>query len=202
MVVRLPSSPRPRECTPRFLDWGGTHVSPVGGSTQHVSRVGSRSSFDVSLPVMKMEPLGRIWVNRLKMAKDQKRCLFEIFQVGFNVGAPGAPVVDGATAIANSSIIPARGFEPGYHIREGQWFSAVDAAGRRYLHTVDEDILVGVDGLAQLPVTPMLRASFLDGATLEFDVPLLDGSISGDELSWTIDVAKTVGLQFTVTEDR
>jgi len=46
----------------------------------------------------------------------------------------------------------------------------------------------------------MLRAPSIDAGVVEMARPMIEGFIRGDELSWELDVAHNVGLQFEVEE--
>jgi hypothetical protein len=51
-----------------------------------------------------------------------------------------------------------------------------------------------------LAINPMIRTSPADNAVTEFAEPMVEGFLSGNETMWTVDVARTVGLSFTITE--
>lgn len=182
--------------TPRLLDWGGELTPPFGGVSQRIDRLGSRHSIDVVVPPKAMEPDGRIWISRLKRAKQQGG-IIAFPQPDFEAGAPGAPLV--ASAVAAGSVVPLKGLNPGYVVREGQWLS-ISHGGRWYIYSVDQDTMASADGTLSLLVTPMLRSQLSLNDVVRLDAPWLEGWISGNELAWTIDTARFVGLAFSVTE--
>lgn len=208
-TIALPSNPRARNLTVHYMDATAILRGSHGGATQHVDRLGTRHSIDVVLPTMRIEARpdevveferqARIWINRLKLAKKNKSCIWEFLQPGFKVGQPGAPVIK-ANTLSNASVIPLSGLTPNYDFQEGQWLSVL-SGGRYYLHSVDQQVIANQAGEAQLPVTPMIRTDFSQGDTVQVGMPIIQGFLTGDEFSWTIDEAKMVGLSFSIEEE-
>jgi hypothetical protein len=185
-----------RAAAPTLLDWGGELEPPLGGVTQRIDRLGSRHAISVTVPPKSIEPDGRVWISRIKRAKREGgRIAFP--QVEFAVGTPGVPQV--ASNVAAGSVIPLKGLTAGYEIREGQWLSVIHV-GRSYLYSVDTGVTASGGGLASVTVTPMLRSQLSMNDVVNLAEPVLEGWLSGDEFSWTLEEARTVGLQFSVTE--
>ena len=67
---------------------------------------------------------------------------------------------------------------------------------------IDGDVVVGANGRVTLQIYPMLRVATADGAQLVFDAPTIEGRLSGNEKGWTMVIARTRGLTFTITELR
>ncbi|UAK24180.1 hypothetical protein [Sphingomonas nostoxanthinifaciens] len=195
--ILLPSSPLPQSANPKPIDYGMWQQPIAGGTTTRLDRFGNRFSMDVVLPRLKPEPDGRIWVARLLQAINQDVQL-AFPQMGLNIGVPGAPVVDGPGQ--GGLALAIRGFSAGYHVREGQFFSFVDAGGRPYLEMSTADVVADSAGKAVVPLYPMLRTSPSDGIALNFAAPVIVGQLSGNENGWTLERAGTRGLQFTITE--
>ncbi len=83
----------------------------------------------------------------------------------------------------------------------GQAFSLVHA-GRRYLHFVAAETIVGADGLMTVPIFPMLRVIPDDGDVCEFARPMIQGSLSGNQVKWSRQTAPWTDLgTITITED-
>jgi hypothetical protein len=197
MSIILPLSPSLQGATPHLLDWAGTLTPPLGGSLQILDRLGSRHSIDLKLPPIPTEPAGRIWASRLKQAKRQG-ALYRFPQYGFRIGAPGAPQV-GANGQAGTSLA-LTGFTPGYAIRDGQWFSLV-TGGRRYLYSASSGAVANSSGAATVQIEPPLRISPVAGDLAEFAVPMIEGVLSGNDLSWEHLTAPYVDLgTITITE--
>ena len=196
MAIALPLHPSPRSLTPRLVS-KRRDLSPIfNGPTSRVRRLGSRWSFDVEYPPMPYETAME-WVAALTSA-EADTVLMTIPQPGFDTGAPGAPLVNGAAQLG--STINLDGFTPSYVARAGQWFSII-ISGQRYLYQVAAEKVATTGGvMAALAISPMIRKSPADNAVTEFAEPVVEGFLSGNETMWTVDVARTVGLSFTITE--
>lgn len=179
--ILLPDRPAVRVDNPIMLDWGGQLTPPNGGPVQTLLRLGTRHAWEITLPPMRTEPLGRIWAAKLRLAKLYG-ALLAWGQDGLVVGAPGAPVVDGAGQAGSSLAL--RGFTPGYAVRTGQAFSLV-TGGRRYLYFAADQALADATGKLALPIFPMLRKFPADGDAAEFARPMIQGSLSGNQVKWT-----------------
>lgn len=198
MSILLPASPQPTDgTTPAYLDYGGILRPILGGALQKLLRLGDRFAIDVVMPTMPTEELGRVWVSRLIQAQRQG-AIMRWPQLGFDIGAPGSPVVNGANQSGSTLVM--RGFSAAYRVREGQFFSVIHG-GRRYLIMATSDVLVGGNGLASVPILPMLRFRPGDGALIE-PTPMIEGLLEGDSREWTLNAAMTVGLNFRITETK
>lgn len=196
--ILLPSTPALKTDSPAMLDWGGALTPPNGGPVQTLMRLGTRHSLDFTLPPMPTEPLGRLWASKLRQAKLYG-ALLAFGQDGFNVGAPGAIVVDGAGQ--SGTTLNVRGGTPRYAIREGQAFSVV-TSGRRYLHFAAAGVILGADGKAAVPLFPMLRVFPADGDACEVARPMIQGSLSGNQVKWTRQTAPWSDFgTITISED-
>lgn len=197
-AISFPDKPGLKGGSPALLDWGGALTPALGGPTQTLLRLGTRFTADYQVPKMWAQPWGRLWVSRLLQAKLAGGML-PIFQDGFDVGAPGAPVVDGASQSGSS--IALRGLTPHYASREGQFFNLIHG-DRRYLHMVTGQVIADSAGKVTLPILPMLRIIPGDGDACDFARPMLQGSISGNQAKWTVNIEQTVDIgTITLTED-
>lgn len=185
----------PQASSPHLLDFGGFLTPALGGPVQRVDRLGNRHAIDVTLPPMRPEPNGRIWVSRLKRAKTEG-AFMRFPQLGLLNRALGAPVV--ASDVAAGRSLSIAGLFPGSAICEGQWFSVIHA-GRRYLYSADAQAVAGADGTATITFTPLLRAPLTAGDVIELASPRIEGLLLED-FGWSVDKARTVGLSFTLTE--
>jgi hypothetical protein len=111
--------------------------------------------------------------------------------------AAGTPVVNGAAQLG--STLQLRGFVANAPIFEGQFFSII-FAGRRYLHCVTADTAADSAGAAVISLVPMLRISPNDGATCEFEQPMIEGFLSGNAFEWDMQTDPYLDLSFTITE--
>lgn len=190
MSIALPTKPGIKSAKIRLLDWNEQLKPILGGVTQVVQRLGTRTSYEFTLPIMAAEPLGRIWASRLRQAK-LGGALMRLVQDQFTIGIPGAIIVDGAGQ--TGSTLNIRGGTPYYAVREGQAFSIIHN-GRRYVHFAASDAVLSSSGTAALPIVPMLRFITVDAETCEFGQPMIEGTISGNELAWEVMTAPYVNF--------
>ncbi len=197
--ILLPSKPGLKTDNPFMLDWGGPLTPSNGGVVQTLMRLGTRHGWEIIIPTMPTEPLGRIWAAQLRLAK-----LFGVIlpwgQDGFTNRVIGSPVVDGAGQ--SGMTLALRGIDPrGSVARIGQAFSLVHG-GRRYLHFIAAEAVVGTDGRMTVPIFPMLRVIPDDGDVCEFARPMIQGSLSGNQVKWSRQTAPWTDLgTITITED-
>ncbi|HWU03176.1 MAG TPA: hypothetical protein VN222_10590 [Novosphingobium sp.] len=196
--VILPAKGGVKTDKPRLIDYGGQLKPFMGGPVQTLIRLGTRWALDITMPIMRTEPAGRQWSAALCSGK-----LFGVLtrfrQDGLAIGLPGSPVVDDAGQ--TGMVLAMRGFRPGYTVRVGQFFS-IATNGRRYLYMARAAAIAGTDGKMSLPILPMLRVSPADGDSCEFAAPRIQGSLSGNEVSWTRMTAPYCDFgTITITED-
>lgn len=196
MSILLPSTPGPTQADISYNDWGGVIGSPLGGADQKLNRLGDRFSLSVSLPPMESHGAAREWIAALVLAQ-KVGAIYEFPQPGFVVGAPGLPVVDGAGQ--SGTTLNIRAATVSYAFRGAQMISVIHG-GRRYLHMVPSGVVVNSLGKVALPIAPMMRAPYADGATIEVGRPMIEGFLEGNAREWTIDLALHVGLSFKITE--
>jgi hypothetical protein len=180
----------------RLIQFGGELTPVLGGPIQRIDRLGSRFALDINLPPMRVEPDGRRMIAKLLRAK-QEGARVAVPQVEFDVSAPGTPLVDGA--VPGGSSLPIKGLTASYAIKEGQWIAVIHG-GRRYVHMVEQQVIADASGDATVTITPMLRTSLSDGDTIEIGKPMIEGWITGNEWAWSLEMARTVGLSFSVIE--
>lgn len=182
MAIALPTDVGPVKMTPRLLDWGSDQAPVLGGPLQRISRMGSRHAVDVEMPPMDYAD-AMAWVQRLKRGKAA-RVLMEFLQPGFDLtGYTNGTATGAGTSVAFTGI--------GKPLVEGQFFSLI-IGGRRYLYSANA-------GGTTVQVEPMIRVPGTN-VVAEVAVPMIEGALSGNEVAWTVDVAETVGLSFTITE--
>ncbi|MFA5989679.1 MAG: hypothetical protein WC803_08750 [Sphingomonas sp.] len=196
MPVLLPSTPGTARIVPQLVDFGSIVTPPLGGEQQRLNRLGNRWALTVQLPPMKIEPAGREWAAALNEGVTEG-VVFAFPQVDFDVGTPGATLVNGGSQ--TGSTINLDGFSANYPIRKGQFFSVI-IGGRRFLYQSRADIAATAGGTVALAITPMIRKSPADNAVCEFAAPMIEGFLQGQGNQWTVDLARTVGLEFTIFE--
>ncbi|MFI8667157.1 hypothetical protein ACIGGE_12035 [Qipengyuania sp. NPDC077410] len=172
------------------------NLKPVlGGAMQRVDRPGSRFRIAVSFPPMVAET-ARIFVSRLLRAKSEG--LQIPFPLPVPQGSPGTPIVDGA--IPSGTTLPVRGGQANYRWREGYWLSIEDGSGQHYLHNIAAVGALDANGDGDIPIWPMLRAPFNDGAKVHLARPMIQGLPLGDETSWVMPVSRLFALAVTIEE--
>jgi hypothetical protein len=196
MAVLLPSTPSTMEVTPKLVDFGSILTPPLGGEQQRLNRLGNRWALTVRLPPMPVEPLGREWVAKLVEGLSDT-VVYPFPQIDFAVGTPGATLVNGANQTGLT--INLDGFVANYAIRLGQFFSII-INGRRFLYQSRATIAASAGGAVALPIQPMIRKMPADNAVCEFAPPMIEGFLQDDGREWTVDVARTTGLEFTIFE--
>ena len=175
---------------PRLVDFGGPLRPPLGGPVQTLHRLGTRFALDFTLPPMRAEPDGRTFAAALMAAKLSGAYLA--------FGQDG-PVVDGAAQ--SGTTLNLRGFAAGYVVRAGQFFSIVHNS-RRYLHFASAATTANGTGHMALPILPMLRFLTTDADVCEFAAPIIEGSLSGNEVAWSRPASRYVDFgTLTITED-
>lgn len=198
-MIDLPDWPAPASAEPALIDFGGELTPSLGGPVQRIERMGSRFSLAVTMPPMKFDKVAREWLVKLMKAKQEGGRL-EWPMLDFSPGLPGSTIaVNGAGQSGRTLNVD--GAPEGYVFRVGQPFNII-SGGVYYLHFVTSEVIVGAPGTASLSIEPMLRVSPSDGALLEVGTPKIEGFISGNELPWSMDVARIIGLSFTITERR
>ena len=196
MAILLPAAPVPQRWTARALDWGGELVPLLGGETQRLNRLGDRFAIDVTLTPTQDAALAQAYISRLRRGR-RDGALLPFPQLNLAIGAPGDVRVDGAGQAGSSLAVKAVG--AGYAFREGQFFSLV-CDGRRHLHSVSAAATAPGSGLLTLAIEPMLRVSPAANDVVEVAAPMIEGFVAGPEQGWTVDIAGTIGLSFTLTE--
>ena len=200
--VTLPTSPPPTGATPTLVSKATEMSGPLGGPTQRVLRVGSRFKIDFTFAPMVYDD-ARQWLARLVAAEATPAAML-FPQRGFHPVSPGPVVVNGAqTSTTNTGgVLAMRGGLAAFELVSGQFFHlAASADGRRYLHQLRDDAVIGADGTATLAVQPPLRVVPADGDQLEFVNPVVEGFITMG-WTWSIEWLNRVGLKFTLVEDR
>lgn len=193
MTIALPASPAPRSATPRPVTRRRDATPIFNGPESRTQFLGDRWALDVELPPMTYTQ-AMAWVSALTRGGSERVSL-PFPQPGFDTGAPGTTLVKGAGQLGQALIVD--GFNA-YTVKDGQFFNVI-TAGRRYLHMATADV-AAVAGQATLAFLPMLRRSPTDNAPVELAAPLIEGFVSGRDWSWTVDLAQTVGLAFTIGE--
>jgi hypothetical protein len=196
-MIDLPDTPAPNGATPALIDFGGVARPALGGKLLQIVRAGSRFRINVSYPPLPSKREGRVFISRLLRGKSEGVRL-EYPLLHENQGVSGNPVIDGSGQAGIA--INMRGLQPHYTAKEGFWFSIQDAGGQHYLHNVAGNYSANAAGLLTLECYPPLRTSFANGAKVNFEKPMIEGLIIGDEIAWEMSLDRNLGITFVIEE--
>ena len=191
-VLTLPNDPAPANMAIALVSSANTLNPAFGGAEQELLRKGDKYALTFSMPQMSYVQ-SMDWDDL--MAKGDT-VLMRVFQPGFVIPNPGAPLVKGAGQAGMSLLID--GLPVGYAIRKGQFFSVV-SAGQRFLYRAKASATANGSGEALIQLRTLLRRPPNDNDTVEIAQPMIEGFIR-DLGEWTVGVERLVGLQFTVRE--
>ncbi len=195
MPITLPTTAVPVSITTRLVSHRRNLRPTFNGPETRVRRLGSRWAADIEMqPMPYTEAMA--YVAALTSA-EADTVVFELPQPEFVVGVPGSPLVNGASQLG--SLLDLDGFAPSYVATVGQWFN-LTVSGQLYLYQVATEKMASADVMADLAINPMIRRSPADNSAVNFSAPKIEGFLSGDETSWTLDRGMFVGLSFTITE--
>lgn len=198
MAVALPTSPQAVDASPRFLFAGGEQRAPFGGATIQIEWLGSRFALDVSLPPM-TAAVGRVWVSRLIRGLADGSVTLAWPQPDFTPGGNANAAVK--TAVSGGTTLALKGLAAStQQLREGQFFSIIHG-GQRYLHFVAQsDVTADGSGERTITIEPPLRTPVSVNDVVELGTPTIQGMLVGNERTWTIDLALTYGVEFSIEE--
>lgn len=195
-MITLPEWAIPQTVEPRYVDYGFNSQPILGGAITRTNRLGNRFALSVTMPPFPNEREGRILISRLIRAKSQGLQL-RWPQSGFKSKAFGSPVIDGAGQLGTT--LNLTGFTEGAVIREGQFFSFTQN-GRSYLHQSAAESVADALGDVALTIEPELRVATVDGAVCDFNSPVVDGVVQGEEWAWNISLAHDTNISFDLVE--
>ncbi|KQM65785.1 hypothetical protein ASE75_06020 [Sphingomonas sp. Leaf17] len=196
MPTALPTLRQPKSATLRPMDFGAWQ-SPTGpGAAQRLERLGSRFALDIMTGRLRWVEDRRAWIGAL-LRGISDTVLYPVSQPGLVIGNPGAPRIAGGGQAGQ--VLALTGFAAGYVMRESQAVSII-IGGQRYLYAATAETAADGSGAMALPVWPPVRRSPAADAVCEVAVPMIEGSLSGNDKGWTDERAHTVGLTLTITE--
>lgn len=197
-MITLPATPGPVTSDLRIIHAGGVVDNVLGGASQIVNRPGARCQLQVSLPPM-VGVDARKWFAALTAALFEGG-RFTLRQVGLTVGAPGAPLVNGASQAGQTLVIDGGG--AGYVYKAGQCIS-ITTGGKKYLYPLAADGALNGSGVGSVLLSVLLRASPADNDAVAFAAPVIEGSIQLDDAHLPFNEARlAAGMGFTISELR
>ena len=164
----------------------------LGGPIQRISRLADKWQIDVTMRPMTTDLAAEIVT---KLMKGLSETLTLPVKDGLDTShlSDNGAVVGTHTGGTSLAYRNARGTP-----LLGQFISIIDSSARRYLHRVEE-----VDASNQtLTVFPALKTQFLDGDTIEFADPKIEGFLTDNKQAYTVGLVSNVGVTFTLLEAR
>ena len=195
-IVTLPACPPPISGMPYPVEFSTDATGPLGGATQRILRMGTRFRVELAWAPMEYDD-ARKFIARL-LRGEASPLAVPVLQRGLKPVSPGALVAAGGGA---GGLLPVTGGQPGFLLKEGQFFS-LSSGGRRWLHNLQEDVELDASGAATLPINPILRTPPAAGDVTEWVAPLMEGFRDIGGVKPTLEMLVRVGLQVSVTEDR
>lgn len=193
MPLNLPTNPAPSQVTARPVSARNDLRPAFGGSTQRLLRKGTKYALDVVMPPMPYTT-AMDWID---LDDETETVVLKVPQPGLDIGSPGAPQVNGANQTGSTLAI--KGLTPGYVIRKGQFLSIM-TGGQRFLYRAKAAATANGSALATVTLQTLLRYPPANNDTVEIAEPRIEGFVQANAELWTVDVARLVGLQFTIEE--
>jgi hypothetical protein len=169
----------------------------LGGPIQRASRLGSRWQADISLPPLSYAG-ALAWLAILNRASTSTMRI-ALVQPDMTGLSAGSLLVSGSGQAGTS--LSVSGGTASFTLRAGQFISIYDVAGDRYyLHQLTAAYTLSGSGAGVLPIYPPLRSSPPSASSIATNPPIIEGFLTNPSATWSIDVARTVGLQFSILE--
>ena len=181
--------------TPTVIDNGFFQRGALGGSTSRFNRKGNRYKLSVSAGPFYPD-IGRQWVADLIAGKQEGVRM--LFPLQWPQGSPGAPLVAGAQTGGTSLTLD--GLTPNYVAKKGYFLTLINAAGRRYLHSVKTTSKANDAGAITITLNEEMRHPFADNAVCLLSKPEIEGLIDGNEWSWDFNANQVIPISFTLEE--
>lgn len=182
MAVTLPSTPFKIQGRIDYISYASDLISPAGGFTQRINRMGDRFSLSFDLPTLKKN-CGVKWDTYISQAIRQGATI----ELPENVQTEGVKVFSGGQWTYGNILVNGGGqtgmamnvdnASTSIRLVAGQYFN-VTVNGVIYLHRLTADATPNGSGQIVLNFEPMLRASPANNSSINFDTPKISGLIS------------------------
>lgn len=178
--------------------FSGEQGGDLGGPVLPLPRVGDRFAIDVATAQLRQDNAGRLFSAAIFEASNGT-ARFPLRLPNRATGYSRDIVVDGSDQ--SGSILNLRGFGPNENVYRGDFFSIVHD-GRHYVHMVacPSAVTATADGKMALPIWPMLRFVTADGERAAFDVPMIEGKLTGADRGAKFARNRQDPMSFTITE--
>lgn len=188
----LPTDPPPASMTVTLISAKNDLTPAFGGDEQQLARKGSRYVLTYQLPLMTYTQ-SMDWDD---LMAEGETVLMRVFQPGFEVGAPGIALVDGAGQSGTTLLL--KGLTPHYPLSKGQFLSIV-TGGQRFLYRTAAASIANSSGQMIVRLRTMLRRPHSNNDVVEIAEPMIEGFLR-DVSELSVGVDHMVGLQFTIRE--
>jgi hypothetical protein len=159
--------------------------------------MGDRFAIDIATDQMLRNAASRVLIAALIQATTDD-AIVPLSLVNASRAYAAGGVVDGAGQ--SGSVLNVRARVADETLARGDFFS-IAHGGRRYVHMITADTIVGSDGEAALPIWPMLRFITVDGEACEFAQPYIEGRLLGfDAKGASFSRIRVDPLQFSIVE--
>lgn len=191
-ILTLPTDPAPSNMGIGLVSAKNELTPAFGGDDQEILRKGTRYGLTFQMPPMTyVTSMG--WDD---LMAEGDTVLMRVFQPGFDVGAPGTPLVNGGAQSGTSLIID--GLTPYYVIRKGQFLNVV-TGGQHFLYRSKAEVVANGSGQATVSLRTMLRRPPSNNDVIKLADPMIEGFVRNLG-EWSVGFERLVGLQFTVRE--
>lgn len=198
MPITLPSSPAPNGVRVIPLDFGSVQKPFLGGPSIRVNRLGKRFGARVTLPPLRSDAEGLIFVSRLLQAREDEM-LLDCPLVDGNFAPMGASKVK--VAASGGTTLQIKGMSVGASAGEGRIFHIMHG-GRPWVHMLKGDIVADGAGDAVANIWPPLRTAISVNDLISFDAPKMQGHVVDEQPAWDMALARRTSLSFTIEESK
>lgn len=195
-MINLPTCPPVRSASMRLVSFAVDQVPSQGGPQSRVLRLGDRFAGEfVTYPAAYAEE-GRVYLSRL-MRGMTETVVIGVPEPGMRGVHYGNPQILSGGAFG--STIKIKWLVPGIKIPEGKFLSII-TNGQRFLYQASADVIADGEGIATLPIYPMLRRQPQVNDVVELSAPKIEGFVQGNQMQWEVTKSKRIGFVFQVME--
>lgn len=187
-MIDLPRPPK-QKAELKYISFGVDVDSAYGGPNKRINRLGDRYSYSVVLKAR-----GNQGAPVIALINKGRRELVRM-PVNQAVDYPATNLTV-KTGVSGGSVIALQGTGD---LKAGQLITLYGPNNKQYLHMVYEDVTITAAG-TNVQLTPMIRGPINAGSHVETQSPTITGWLTGKTTEWTINEAKIVEVELTITE--
>ena len=194
-MIVLPTTPSPADLAWSKASNDHADLTPLlPGETTRLFRNGrGKRSVTATMPKMRNQD-AIAWIADLESAGE---VTLRLPQPGVDTTGAGVVRVNGANQVGTTLNVD--GLPAGHVLKKGRLLS-LTAGGVSFCYRLATQAVANGGGAAALLLTTPIRRSPADNEVVEVENPVIAGLLGGDAGNWTLEVARTVGLVFTVSE--